>query len=357
MIATETQHLLFDSARLERLLGNAVVDAGATMAAGLVVLGSRLGLYAALDDGPLTTAELAERTGTAERYVREWARAQAAGGYLTYHADSDRFGLSPEQSLVFDPEGPVNAAAMFELSVNVLSGLDRLENGMRTGAGRGWHDQSDDVVCGTAGFYAAGYRTYLLTDWIPALDGVSERLRAGARVADVGCGHGVTTVLLAKSFPASTFHGFNYHAASIARARDAADDAGVADRVTFETRDAADIPALGYDLVCTFDALHDYGDPFAAARRVRESLVPGGSWMIVEPRTGDSVTDNLNPVGRMFYSGSTYMCVPNALDQGGSALGAQAGEAALRELLTAAGFGDVRVAAKTQFNMVLQARP
>lgn len=357
MTNTQTPPTAVDAARLEQLLGTAVVDAGATMAAGLIVLGSRLGLYAALAEGPLTTAELAARTATTERYVREWARALAAGGYLTYHAADDSFGLSPEQALAFDPDGPANVAAMFRLSVDVLRGLDALEAGMRTGTALGWHEQNQDVIRDAAEFYRTGYRTHLLADWIPALDGVSTRLATGARVADIGCGYGATTVLLSQAFPASTFHGFDYHADSIDRARAAAAEAGVGERITFEVADAAAIPALGYDLVCTFDALHDYGDPLAAARRVRESLVPGGSWMIVEPRAGDTVADNLNPVGRIFYSGSTYMCVPNALDQHGSALGAQAGEAAIRRVLTEAGFGDVEVAVETPFNMVLHARP
>jgi 2-polyprenyl-3-methyl-5-hydroxy-6-metoxy-1,4-benzoquinol methylase len=348
----------FDHARFEQLLGSAVVDAGATMAAGLVVIGARLGLYAALGDGPLTTAELAARTGTSERYVREWARAQAAGGYLTHHAadDGDRYGLGPEQALAFDPDGPVNLAAMFRLAVSVLRGLDRLEQGMRTGRGIGYDEQDDGVICSITEFFQAGYLANLLDDWIPSLNGVAARLAAGARVADVGCGHGITTVLMAQRFPASTFHGFDYDRGSIERARAGAVEAGVSDRVSFEVCDAAEIPALGYDLVCTFDALHDYGHPEAAARRVRECLLPGGSWMIVEPRAGDSVAENLHPVGRMFYSGSTYLCVPNALSQGGEALGAQAGERALRGVLSRAGFGDVRVTAGTPFHTVLQAR-
>jgi SAM-dependent methyltransferase len=348
-----------DTTRLEQLLGTAVTDAGATSAAGLIVVGERLGLWAALADGPLTTAELAARTGTVERHVREWARTQAAGGYLTFHgglADAERYGLDPEQAVAFDPDGPVNLAALFRLEVNLLRGLDRLETSMRTGSGIGYDEQDDAVVSGVADFFRPGYTTNLLDEWIPSLPSVSERLAAGARVADVGCGYGITTILLAQRFPASTFHGFDFDPGSIEQARADAANAGVADRVQFEVCDASEIPALGYDLVCTFDALHDYGRPDRAARRVRECLEPGGSWMIVEPKAGDTVADNFNPVGRLYYSGSTYLCVPNALSQSDAALGAQAGEKALRQVISGAGFGDIRVTAETPFNIVLHAR-
>jgi SAM-dependent methyltransferase len=360
MTTTTDTATAIDTDRLEQLLGTTITDYGATMAAGLVVLGGRLGLYDALVDGPLTSAELAARTGTHERYVREWARSQAAGGYLTHHpgasAADDRFGLAPEQALAFDPDGPVNAGALFGLAVSALRGLDRLETVMRSGHGIGYSEQDHGVIHGIAEVFRAAYDAYLLDDWIPALEGVPERLSAGARVADVGCGYGVTTILMAQRFPASTFHGFDYDTGSIERARAAAAEAGVADRVHFEVCDATDFPALGYDLICTFDALHDYGQPEAAARRVRECLVPGGSWMIVEPQSGDTVADNLNPVGRMYYAASTYMCVPNAISQGGDALGAQAGGRTLHGLLSEAGFNDVRTAAGTPLNMVLQAR-
>jgi 2-polyprenyl-3-methyl-5-hydroxy-6-metoxy-1,4-benzoquinol methylase len=310
----------------------------------------------------LATAELAARTGTSERWVRAWARAQAAGGYLSHHpADgavpsAGRYGLGPEQALAVDPDGSVNLAAVFGMSVGVLGGLDRLERRLRTGPGTGDGAPDGGLVRGIAGFLRAGALAHLLDQWVPSLDGVPTRLTAGARVADVGCRRGTTTVLLAQRFPASTFHGFDYDRESIERARASAAAAGVGDRVSFEVCDAAEIPALGYDLVCTFDALHDYGHPEAAARRVRESLLPGGSWMIVEPQAGDTVADNLHAVGRLFYSGSTYLCVPNALLQGGQALGALAGERALREVLSRAGFGDVRTTTGTPFNTVLQAR-
>lgn len=355
MTATTTQSPAFDTDRFDQIVGTAVVEAGATMAAGLVVIGSRLGLYAALADGPLTTTELAGKTDTFERYVREWASAQAAGGYVTYYGDG-RFGLSPEQALALDPDGPVNLAAMFKLAVDASSRMDPLEASMRTGEPVAWRDLEEALIEDVAEFYKTGYRTHLVADWIPALDGVAERLSAGARVADVGCGYGITTVLLAEAFPASTFHGFDYHEESIVESRAAAIEAGVSDRASFEVSDATDFPALGFDLVCTFDALHDYGQPLAAARRVRETLVPGGSWMIVEPRAGDSLEENLNPVGRMFYSGSTYTCVPNALSQDGAGLGAQAGPAAIGGILAEAGFGEVAIVAQTPFNDVYQAR-
>ncbi|GGL13488.1 class I SAM-dependent methyltransferase [Planomonospora parontospora] len=346
-----------DSERLDELLGRAIVDAGATTSAGLVVLGMRLGLYEALAGGPLTTAELAGRTGTAERYVREWVRAQAAGGYLTHDPDGDRYGMSPEHALAFNPRGPLNLGTMFRFAVRALTGLDRLEAAMRSGEGIGWHEQDDELVASVADFFRSGYAAHLVTEWIPALDGVHERLTAGARVADVGCGYGVTTILMAQAYPASEFEGYDYHDVSIERARKAAEAAGVSDRARFAVCAATEIPAGGYDLVCTFDALHDYGDPVGAARRMREALGEGGTWLLVEPAAGDRVQDNLHPMGRMFYAASTYMCVPNAVSQGGSAMGAQAGGQAMRGVLEEAGFTDVRLVASTPVNHVYQVRP
>ncbi|MBG0817139.1 class I SAM-dependent methyltransferase [Planomonospora sp. ID82291] len=346
-----------DSERLDALLGRAIVDAGATTSAGLVVLGMRLGLYEALAGGPLTTAELAARTGTAERYVREWARSQAAGGYLTHDPDGDRYGMAAEHALAFNPRGPLNLATMFRFAVRALTGLDRLEAAMRSGEGIGWHEQDDELVASVADFFRSGYAAHLVTEWIPALDGVHERLTAGARVADVGCGYGVTTILMAQAYPASAFEGYDYHDVSIERARRAAEAAGVSGRARFTVCAATEIPAGGYDLVCTFDALHDYGDPVGAARRIREALGGGGTWLLVEPAAGDRVQDNLHPVGRMFYAASTYMCVPNAVSQGGSAMGAQAGGRAVRAVLEEAGFTDVRLVASTPVNHVYQVRP
>ncbi|GAA3148119.1 class I SAM-dependent methyltransferase [Planomonospora alba] len=348
--------LAVDSERLDRLLERAVTDAGATTSAGLAVLGLRLGLYEALSRGPLTSAELAARTGTAERYVREWARAQAAGGYLTYDPDGDRYGMAPEHALAFNPQGPVNLGAMFRFAVRALTGLDRLEAAMRSGEGIGWHEQDDELVATVADFFRSGYAAHLLSEWIPALDGVHERLTAGARVADVGCGYGVTTILMAQAYPASEFEGFDYHDVSIERARKAAEAAGVSERARFTVCGAADVPAGGYDLVCTFDALHDYGDPVGAARRMREALGEGGTWLLVEPAAGDRVQDNFHPMGRMFYAASTYLCVPNAVSQGGAAMGAQAGERAVRRVLEEAGFTDVRLVASTPVNHVYQVR-
>ncbi|MFC4056875.1 class I SAM-dependent methyltransferase [Planomonospora corallina] len=348
--------LTVDSGRLDGLLQRAITDAGATTSAGLIVLGLKLGLYEALARGPLTSAELAGRTGTAERYVREWARAQAAGGYLTYDPDGDRYGLAPEHALAFNPRGPLNLGAMFRLTVRALSGLDRLEAAMRSGEGIGWHEQDEELVAGVADFFRSGYAAHLVSEWIPALDGVHERLTGGARVADVGCGYGVTTILMAQAYPASEFQGFDYHDASIERAREAAEAAGVSERARFTVRAASEIPAGGYDLVCTFDALHDYGDPVGAARRVREALGEGGTWLLVEPAAGDRVQDNFHPIGRMYYAASTYLCVPNAISQGGEALGAQAGEPVLHRVLEEAGFSDVRLVASTPVNHVYQVR-
>jgi ubiquinone/menaquinone biosynthesis C-methylase UbiE len=348
-----------DQDRLNDVLGRFVGDLGATMAAGGIVVGHRLGLYQALAAGPATPDELATRTGTAPRYVAEWLRGQAAGGYAEFDAATGRFSLTPEQAFVLaDPNGPVYAPGAFVLALGSLRAESQITDAFRTGAGMGWHEHHDDVHLGCEMFFRPGYLANLVPSWIPALDGVEEALRSGARVADVGCGLGASTVLLAEAFPSSTFVGSDYHAASIELARKRAADAGVDDRTTFEVASAQDFPGRGYDLVATFDCLHDMGDPAGAARHVREALAPDGTWLIVEPYAGDAVADNLNPVGRAYYGFSTYLCVPNALSQdGGYALGAQAGEAAIREVVRAAGFSRFRRAAETPFNLVLEARP
>jgi 2-polyprenyl-3-methyl-5-hydroxy-6-metoxy-1,4-benzoquinol methylase len=346
-----------DEAKLMEFLGQFVGDLGATASAGSVVLGDRLGLYRALADGPCTPAELARRTGTDERYVTEWCRGQAAGGYVTY--DQGTYSLTEEQAFALtDPDGPVYLPGAFQLALGALKAEDRIEESFRTGAGMGWHEHDTDVFVGCERFFRPGYLANLTSAWIPALDGVEAKLREGAKVADIGCGHGASTLLMAEAFPSSTFTGSDYHEGSIEAARKHAAEAGVADRVSFEVASAQTFAGTGYDLVATFDCLHDMGDPVGAARHVREALTGDGTWLVVEPAAGDDVSDNLNPVGRLYYSFSTLLCVPNALSQpGGYSLGAQAGEAAIRSVATEAGFTRFRRAAETPFNLVYEVRP
>jgi ubiquinone/menaquinone biosynthesis C-methylase UbiE len=350
--------MALDQDRLNEFLGRFVGDLGATVAAGAVVLGDRLGLYRGLAAGPATAAELAERTGTDPRYVTEWLRGQAAGGYVGYDPDGDRYSLTAEQAFALtDPDGPVFLPGAFQLALGALRAAPRIEEAFRTGAGMGWDQHDVDVFDGCERFFRPGYTANLVPSWIPALDGVEEKLRAGAMVADVGCGHGASTVLLAQAYPKCRLAGTDYHEGSIEEARKRAAEAGVADRVSFGVATAQDFPGSGYDLVATFDCLHDMGDPVGAARHVRDALAPDGTWLIVEPAAGDSVAANLNPVGRVYYSFSTFLCVPNALSQsGGYALGAQAGEAAIRQVVTDAGFTRFRRAAETPFNLVYEVR-
>jgi SAM-dependent methyltransferase len=351
---------IIDQDRLDAVLGQFVADLGAALSAPLVVLGERLGLFAAMGDGePLTPAALAERTDTHERYVREWLAAMAASGYVTADAEADTFRLTPEQALTFaQPDGPAYLPGAFQLAAACVKDEPHLERVFRSGEGFGWHEHDHDLFHGTERFFRPGYMANLVSAWIPALDGVQAKLEAGARVADLGCGHGASTILMAEAYPASTFVGSDYHEASIEHARRAAERAGVADRVSFEVATADGFGGEGYDLVCIFDALHDMGDPLGAALRVRQALAPDGTWLVVEPLAGDGLGENLNPVGRIFYAASTSLCVPNALSQGGRyALGAQAGEARLSEVLADAGFSRVRRAAETPFNLVLEARP
>jgi ubiquinone/menaquinone biosynthesis C-methylase UbiE len=348
-----------DQDKLNELLGRFVGDLGATIAAGGVVVGHRLGLYRALADGPATPDELACRTDTDARYVAEWCRAQAAGGYVRYDPTTGAFSLTEEQAFALtDPNGPLYLPGAFVLALGTLRAESQITDAFRTGAGMGWHEHHEDVPLGCEMFFRPGYVANLVSSWIPALDGVAAKLEAGARIADVGCGLGASSVLLAQAFPNSHVAASDYHDASIELARKRAADAGVANRTTFEVATAQDFSGDGYDLVATFDCLHDMGDPVAAARHVREALAPDGTWLVVEPFAGDSVASNLNPVGRVYYGFSTYLCVPNALSQdGGQALGAQAGEAAIRDVVTAAGFTRFRRAAETPFNLVLEARP
>jgi SAM-dependent methyltransferase len=348
-----------DASRVESFVGQALGELGATLNAALVVIGDRLGLYRAMAGaGPLSSTELAEATGTNERYVREWLNAQAAGGYVDYDAATHRYTLPAEHAFVLaDDTSPYFLPGAFELMTASVRDEPKITEAFRSGSGVGWHEHSHGVFDGCERFFRPGYVANLVSAWLPALDGVQEKLQAGARVADVGCGHGASTLLMAEAYPASRFTGFDYHAGSIERARERAADAGLSN-VGFEIAPAAGFAGSGYDLVTMFDCLHDMGDPVGAARHVRASLAPDGTWMIVEPFANDRVEDNLNPVGRIYYAASTLLCTPASLSQEvGLALGAQAGEARLSDVVTAAGFTQVRRAAETPFNIVLEARP
>ena len=349
-----------DMDRVNEFVGQVIGEIGATLNTALVAIGDRLGLYRAMAGaGALSPAELAARTGTAERYVREWLNAQAAGGYVTYDPGTATYELPPEHALALaDEESPAFLAGFFQIAAATVRDAPRLVDAFRSGAGLGWHEHDEDVFHGCERFFRTSYRTNLVPAWIPALDGVEAKLRAGASVADVGCGHGASTLLMAEAFPASTFVGFDYHPGSIATAERRARDAGVSDRVRFEVAPASSFPGRGYDLVTTFDCLHDMGDPVGAARHVLRSLDRDGTWMIVEPMAGDRVEDNLNPVGRAYYGFSTLLCTPASLSQEvGAALGAQAGEARLAAVARQGGFTRFRRATETPFNVVLEARP
>jgi SAM-dependent methyltransferase len=345
-----------DMNKLEPLLGKMVNELGAAANAALVVTGDKLGLYRALAAGALTPSELAEKTGTHERYVREWLSAQAASGFVTFDPSAGRFTLSPEQAAVFaDEESPVNMTGGFYSVTAVFADEPKLTKAFKTGNGVGWSEHCNCLFCGVERFFRPGYRGHLVAEWLPALDGVVEKLKRGARVADVGCGHGASTLIMAAAFPDSEFVGVDFHEASIAHAREQAN--GLAN-VRFEAARARDYRGSGYDLVTMFDALHDMGDPIGVVSHVRKTLKPDGTLMLVEPQAGDSLADNLNPVGRVYYAFSTSICVPASLGQEvGAALGAQAGERRLADVVRQGGFSRVRRAAKTPFNMVLEARP
>jgi SAM-dependent methyltransferase len=346
-----------DESKLNALVMKMVGDVGAAMSGSLVVVGDKLGLYKALaKDGPLTSAELASKTGTSERYVREWLAAQAAAGYATL--EDGRYYLTPEQAMVLaDEGGPAFFAGAFEIVASVYRDEPRISAAFRSGVGVGWHEHDPCLFRGTERFFRPGYAAHLVSEWIPALEGVKEKLERGARVADIGCGHGASTILMAKAFPKSSFVGFDYHLPSLERAREAAREAGVGERVRFEQATAKDYPGK-YDLVAFFDCLHDMGDPVGASAHVLKSLDPDGTWMIVEPFAGDRVEENLGPFGRIFYSASTMICTPASRSQEvGLALGTQAGEARLREVVTAGGFRRFRRATATPVNLILEARP
>jgi ubiquinone/menaquinone biosynthesis C-methylase UbiE len=347
-----------DTTKVMEFLGQFVADMGATGSAGSVAVGHRLGLYSALAEGPATPEEFTARTGYHRRYLTEWLRLQAASGYAGYDAATGQFSLTAEQAYCLaDPNGP-NLPAAFVTAIGYLRAEPKLTEAFRTGEGVAWHEHDEDVFVGCDAFYRPGYVTDLVPNWIPALDGVEAKLTAGARIADVGCGLGSTSVLLAQAYPATTVTGSDYHADSIDRARKKAADAGVSDRVSFEVASADAFTGSGFDLITTFDALHDMGDPVAAARHVREALAADGTWLVVEPAASDRVEENFNPVGRLYYAGSMFLCVPNALSQsGGESLGAQAGEAAIRRVTKQAGFTRFRRAAQTAFNLVYEVRP
>ena len=347
--------------KLNQFLGSCVNDFGATMHAGLVVIGESLGLYKAMAkaDKSLAPAELAAATGTNERYVREWLNSQAAGGYVSYDAENRSYFLSEEQAFALaDENSPAYLPGAFLLAVSSLHAVPKLIERFRTGEGLGWHEHDPGLFRGTEMFFRPGYAANLVGAWIPALDGVDEKLKAGGRVADIGCGLGASTVLMAQAYPNSTFVGFDYHDKSIEMARQRATEGGVADRVSFEVAKAKDFPGSGYDFATFFDCLHDMGDPVGAASHVRESLASDGTWMIVEPFAHDDVKDNLNPIGRAFYSASTLICTPASLSQEvGLALGAQAGEARMRDVVSKGGFSHFRRATETPFNLVYEAKP
>jgi SAM-dependent methyltransferase len=344
-----------DSEKLQPLLGKVVNELGAASNAALVILGDKLGLFRGLATGAMTSADLARKTGTHERYVREWLSAQAASGFVSYDAATGKFSMSPEQAAVFaDESSPAFVAGGFHLMSSVYADEPKLCEAFKTGKGVGWGDHCNCLFCGVERFYRPGYKAHLVADWLPSLDGVIDKLNRGAKIADVGCGHGASTVLMAQAFPNSEFIGIDFHQSSIDHARRHANGLR---NVRFEIGRAQDYQGSEYDLVTMFDALHDMGDPVGAVAHARTTLRPDGTLMLVEPLAGDNLADNLNPVGRVFYAGSTHICVPTSLNQEvGTALGAQAGEKRLGEVIRQGGFSRVRRAAETPFNMVLEAR-
>ncbi|HSD95676.1 MAG TPA: class I SAM-dependent methyltransferase [Sulfuricaulis sp.] len=350
---------VIDRTKLDAFLVRAVGDLSAGYGGVMVSLGSKLGLYKAMAGaGPVSSRELAERTGCAERYVREWLNSQAAGGYVGYHAVSDTYELSPEQAMVLaDQDSPVYLPHAWQVPASMWFDEDKAIEAFRTGKGVAWGDHDGRLFCGVAAFYRNAYRGSLVPEWLPALDGIVERLESGITVADVGCGQGHSTLLMAEAFPRSRFHGFDVHEASIEEARRNAAEAGLGERVAFEVARAADYPRRKYDLICFFDALHDMGDPVAAARHAAAALAPDGTVLLVEPFANDRVQDNISPVARMYYAASTTICCAHAISDGGHlVLGAQAGAARLAEVFRKAGFTHFRRAAETPFNLILEVR-
>lgn len=348
-----------DQGKLDELLGKMIGDMGAAAVAPLVIIGDKLGLYGALaKHGAVSTQVLAEKTGTTERYVREWCAAQAASGYIEYDASSGNFHMTPEQQAVFaDGDSPASMIGGYYSIASLFIDEPKITSAFKSGEGVPWGDHSECLFCGTEKFFRPGYQANLISDWLPALDGVTAKLEAGAKVADVGCGHGASTIVMAAAFPKSTFVGFDFHDESIAQANDRAREAGLSN-VRFEVATAKDFPGKDYDLIAYFDCLHDMGDPVGAAAYTRKALKPEGTMMVVEPFAQDGLEDNFNPVGRMFYAFSTMICTPASLSQEvGLALGAQAGPKRLEQVVREGGFSKFSVAATTPFNLVLDIRP
>jgi SAM-dependent methyltransferase len=348
--------MTLDMTKLEPLLGTVVNELGAASNAALVIIGDKLGLFRALATGEMTPVELAGKTGTHERYIREWLSSQAATGFVTYDTVSGKFSLSPEQAAVFALEdSPVNMTGGFYSLTAIYADEPKLTEAFRSGKGLGWGEHCNCLFCGVERFFRPGYQAHLVGEWLPALDGVVAKLERGATVADVGCGHGVSTVLMAKAFPKSKFIGFDFHDASIAHARKHAEGLS---NLRFEMARAQDFDGADYDLVTMFDALHDMGDPVGAIAHARKALKADGTLMLIEPMAGDSLADNLNPIGRVYYASSTHICVPTSLNQEvGEALGAQAGPKRLGEVIRKGGFSQSRKVAGMPFNMILEARP
>ena len=356
-MSTATTSPQIEPSKLDAFMGKAVMDMGAAMHAVLVVIGDKLGLYKAMAGSePITSTELAQRTNTSERYVREWLNANAASGFITYDAATKQFTMPAEQAFALTT---LDLPGAFHIISACFKDEPKITQAFRTGEGVGWHEHDANLFFGTERFFRPNYENNLLSGWIPALEGVQDKLAKGASVADVGCGHGASTILMAKAFAKSRFSGFDYHSGSIEYARHVAGRDGLLDQITFEVASSKSYPVNGgYDLVTFFDCLHDMGDPTGAARHVLSSLKPDGTWMIVEPFANDAPEQNHNPVGRIFYSASTMICTPASLAQEvGAALGAQAGQERIREVVTAAGFTRFRRAAQTPFNLVFEARP
>jgi SAM-dependent methyltransferase len=357
----QTTQPSIDEATLNEFVMKTVGDMSSTALAATVMLGEKLGLYKALAGaGPLTAAALADRTDTNERLITEWLNAQAAGGYLKCDPQAGTYELPAEHAMVLaNEDSPVFLAGGFDVLGAMWAGDEEIASGFKSGKGRGWKDQPERLFRGTERFFRPGYRTYLTSAWLPALDGVVEKLERGAKVADVGCGHGASTIAMAETYPKSTFYGFDYHDGSIKTARKRAEAAGMGERIKFEAKDARSYAGIDFDLICFFDCLHDMGDPVGAAKHAKTALKDDGTVLLVEPMAGNSLAENLqSPIAPMFYAASTFLCVSNAVNQGGSvALGAQAGEEQLRRVFEEAGFTRFRRATETPFNLVLEARP